>query len=209
MNRRSIGFTLIEVMVVVTIVGILSAVIFANFSKSSGVSRDAQRQADLRILQTAIELYKNENGRYPAGCNGVGGWSGQAGTSYACASGSQYIVGLAPKYIGSLPLDPKLNGATSGYVYTVNTEGTVYKLMAKNTVESQIVDYAHELKSCDATNSSTGMCDATYPANSKPNWCQENSVQFRTSFAVWGGYANMASDILVERRTEDIICDVP
>jgi len=214
MKKHSFGFSLIELLVVISIISLLTAVGYVNFSESREISRDADRRADLRNLQTAIELYKNENGRYPEGCRGPNQWSGQTGTTYACASGNQYIVGLAPEYIPVLPVDPKkIEVANSGYMYTVNPEGTVYKIMVKNTVESEVVTYEHEFKSCQVTNNSSGMCDATHPSNNLPLWCQAGNAQFQRSYALWGGYANIApnvpnADILIERLTEDIICDV-
>jgi len=210
MKKVTAGFSVMELLIAVSIIGILSAVLYANLSEGSAESRDVQRRSDLRTLQSAIELYKNDNGRYPEGCNGPGVWSSQKGSGYDCSSGSQYIVGLAPKYIPTLPKDPKLNGdeTYSGYMYVTNTDGTVYKIMVKNTVESEVVDYANEFKSCDATNNSSGICDATYPSNSKPNHCQENYSKFKISYAVWGGYADETTDARVERYTEDIVCDV-
>lgn len=215
MKRLTTGFSLIELLVVISIISLLTAAGYVNFSKSREISRDADRRADLRNLQTAIELFKNENGRYPEGCNAPGTWSGQTGSIHACASGNQYIVGLAPQYITTLPVDPKKieSGSDTGYMYTVNADGTVYKMMIKNTVESEIVTYDHEFKSCQVTNNSTGMCDATHPSNNLPLWCQAGNAQFQRSYALWGGYANVApnvpnANILIERRTEDIICDI-
>lgn len=207
--KKVAGFTLIEVIVVVSIVAILASVISINFNEGSAQSRDAKRQGDLRNVQSAIELYKQKEGRYPAGCRPAGQWSGQSGTAYACASGNQYIIGLAPEYIPTLPTDPKLNGDNSGYVYATNADGTVYKLMVKGTVETEVVDYDHVFKSCDATDSSVGMCDATHPTFNKPIWCQESDTTFQTTYAVWAGYAAAANDALIERYTEDIVCDIP
>ncbi len=156
LNKTTTGLTLIEILVVVAIVGILAAVIAVNAIESGKLSRDAKRQADLRSLQSAIELYKNKEGRYPYGCNAPEGswsdvWSGQiTSVDYRCTNGStQYINGLAPKYIPTLPQDQRLNGNNSGYVYRTNAAGTVYKLMAMRTVEADSVDYNHEFKSCD------------------------------------------------------------
>ena len=205
-------------MVVVVIISVLMGIVYFNVSDSTAQSRDAQRQADLRNLQAAIEAYKFDNGRYPERCAVTGeSWSGQIGTDYECNNGTnEYIIGLAPKYIRSLPVDPKLNGDDSGYVYTVNTEGTVYKVIALNTVERDDLDYNHPLKSCDATNSSTGVCDNVYSnSNNKPSYCQSNNAQFKASYAVWGGYADpndwtgsnsTPDDVRIERMTEDIIC---
>ena len=207
------GFTFVEIIVVVAVLGIIASIVLVNLSTAAKKGRDGDRQGDLRTLQSAIELYKQKYGRYPDGCRGAGTWSGQTGTAYACASGNQYIVGLAPEFIPSLPTDKRLNGANSGYVYTTNSSGTVYKIMAKQTVESELVNYSDPFKSCDATDSSTGICDATITSGaSKPNHCYENSPIFQSTYALWGGFANGAAGFLVgsvEHNTELIICDIP
>jgi len=217
MKKFQSGFSLIEIMVVVGIIGVLSAVGYANFSQGSAQSRDVQRQADLRIVSTALELYKSENGEYPQGCNGPGTWSGHA-PAYDCPGNPYYIEGLAPKYLPRLPQDPKLNGDNSGYVYTTNADGTVYIFKVRLTVESENVDYGHPFQSCDTnnTNSAVPLCNTVHPSNNKPNHCQNNNPIFDTSYAVWGGFAvpdvsvtNTNYDIGVERLTEDIICEIP
>lgn len=158
-QKHTAGFTLLEVIVVVGIIGILAAVVAVNAVDSGRQGRDAKRQADVRTLQSAVELYKNKYGRYPAGCRGADQWSGQQGTSFACPGGStQYIIDLAPEFIPVLPLDQKLHSTLTndGYVYRTNSAGTVYKIMAMNTVEGELVDYNHELKSCDIRPDSLG-----------------------------------------------------
>lgn len=188
----------------------MSAVIIANVGQGSAQSRDAERRADLRNLQSALELYKLKNSRYPAGCKAVGEWSGQQGTVYQCSGGStQYIVGLAPEFIKTLPTDPKLNGTDSGYVYTTNAAGTVYKLMVKKTVESETVTYANEFKSCEIA---PGYCDATVAAGyNKPTNCEEGNSVFMTSYAVWAGYPFEpdTNPLRIERERERVICDIP
>jgi hypothetical protein len=148
----------------------------------------------------------------------AGGWSGQNGTNYACVAGQQYIRGLAPEFIRALPTDKRLsdtNPANSGYVYTTNTEGTVYKIMAKRTVESETVDESHPFKSCDVTDSSAGVCDNTSGSNSwsgnAPNECQPShpNLQFKTSYAVWGGFPLEPNKNIIgreEEMQEKIIC---
>ena len=206
------GFTLVEIIVVVTIVSLLSGVGFLNYSVATKRARDDDRKADIITLKTAIELYKTRNGRYPAGCRAAGQWSGQIGTSYACLDGSsQYIVGLAPAFIPTLPQEKKLNGLDSGYVYVTNAAGTVYKFEAKKTVESEVVTSVHKFASCDVNSENHpdgGMCIREYPSNNTPNWCQDYDTTFQTTYGVWGGYANASSDLDVERDTEDIICAI-
>jgi prepilin-type N-terminal cleavage/methylation domain-containing protein len=59
------GFTLIELLVVIALIGILSTLIMANLNSARERSRDAQRKADLRNIQTAFRLYYNDVGSYP------------------------------------------------------------------------------------------------------------------------------------------------
>lgn len=63
MSKR--GFTLIETLVVVAIIGILASIIFVAVGNVRAKARDTQRITDMRALQTALEFYKNRFGEYP------------------------------------------------------------------------------------------------------------------------------------------------
>ena len=62
-SRR--GFTLIELLVVISIISVLSALLMTNFVGVRQRGRDAQRKSDIRQIQTALELYRSDNGSYP------------------------------------------------------------------------------------------------------------------------------------------------
>lgn len=60
------GFTLVELLVVLTIIGILAAVTAGNFIESQRKSRDAARKANLRSLAEAVSTYYADYGVFPA-----------------------------------------------------------------------------------------------------------------------------------------------
>lgn len=68
------GFTLIEVLLAVSIIGILASLGVASYKASQERARDTERASDLRQYQTALENYSTENGSlYPSytAANGV------------------------------------------------------------------------------------------------------------------------------------------
>lgn len=63
-NRK--GFTLVELLVVISIIGILSAIAIPKFTSATATARGAKIQADLRTLDSAIQIYNASAGTYPA-----------------------------------------------------------------------------------------------------------------------------------------------
>ena len=63
--QRSAGFTLIEVMVVVVILGILAAMIVPKIMSRPEQARVVKAKQDIASIQSALDLYKLDNGVYP------------------------------------------------------------------------------------------------------------------------------------------------
>lgn len=131
-RKKNQGFTLVELMVAISIIGILSSIVYANFGEARKASRDDVRKTSIKELQLAIEFYKAQNDRYPAaGC-------GVSAGSYAEASAScvDYISGLVPDFIPALPRDPNSEDTAGvGFMYRTDADGDDYKLMVKDAVE--------------------------------------------------------------------------
>ena len=64
-----VGFTLIELLVVISIIGILATLVVANLNSARSRARDAARKSDLKNIQSAMRLYYNDKGAYPATFN--------------------------------------------------------------------------------------------------------------------------------------------
>jgi general secretion pathway protein G len=64
-DRRTRGFTLIEIMVVITILGILAALIVPRVVGRTDDARIAAAKQDVAQLMSALKLYRLDNGRYP------------------------------------------------------------------------------------------------------------------------------------------------
>jgi general secretion pathway protein G len=67
----ALGFTLIEVLVVVVILGILAAVVVPKFFDKPGEARQARAKADINALVTALNLYRLDNFVYPSTDQGL------------------------------------------------------------------------------------------------------------------------------------------
>lgn len=151
MKKKLLGFTMIELMVVITIISLLAGVAYVNFSGARAESRDKVRQNTLLEMQLALDLYKSQYGVYPErGCGVASGWAGPGLNETFGAQCDEYIVGLAPDFISALPVDLQQDAATErGYVYQVNANRSAYKLMSYQTVEADFVeDYNHDFSRC-------------------------------------------------------------
>lgn len=69
--QKSAGFTLIEVMVVVVILGILAALILPKIMSRPEQARLVKVKQDLLAIQSALDLYKLDNGFYPSSDQGL------------------------------------------------------------------------------------------------------------------------------------------
>ncbi|HOO77680.1 MAG TPA: type II secretion system major pseudopilin GspG [bacterium] len=82
-RQRSAGFTLVELMVVIAIIGLLTAVVGAAFMKRIGRGKQAAAQAQIQAFADALEMYYADVYDYPGSLDGLvraegstDGWSG-------------------------------------------------------------------------------------------------------------------------------------
>lgn len=122
-NKKA--FTLVELLVVVTIIAILSVTAYMAMGGQTIKARDSRRIEDLSTIQTALELYFVEFSRYPAVLE-----SGEATSSAGWK--------IPKKYLSIISTDP--GSAEHSYVYTLSGT-TTYEIAATLEVDGDPTNY--------------------------------------------------------------------
>lgn len=111
MKKSHKGFTLIEILVVISIIGLLSSIILISVNEARLKSHDALRVSQIRQIAHAVELYYADHLTYPVMlCD-----SRPLGGNTCWLPGGAFYNLLVPQYISSLPLDPT-NYKSEGYM---------------------------------------------------------------------------------------------
>ncbi len=81
------GFTLVELLIVVAIIGILASLVIVSLTTNKAKSRDARRISDLRQVGNVLHQYNTDNQEFPSS-----------------------LSDLVPDYMGGVPTDPIVGG---------------------------------------------------------------------------------------------------
>ena len=124
-NKFQKGFTLVELLIVIAIIGVLAALLMSNFIGVRQRARDAQRKSDLKQIQSALELYRSDLAAYPLTNN-----------FSACLS-SLPPPPATTIYMQKVPCDPSSSYNGGDYSYT--SDGSTYSVAAcaENSSDSQ------------------------------------------------------------------------
>lgn len=121
--KSQAGFTLIELLVVIGIIAVLATIGIVSFGSASATARDTKRLADIRTIQSAIEIYNANTGDYPL--------------KIAAATWPAFLT-----TIGASTIAPPATGES--YCYQLNAAGTRYVLVASD-FEKDVPDTSSDL----------------------------------------------------------------
>lgn len=124
-RKTSAGFTLMELLIAVTIMLIISGVSLSSFWQSQKKSRDSQRKSELAQIARALELYNEDFGEYPDDDGGLilGCQDAAGGEMVVCdweGEFKAYPREVEVVYMKELPDDPSSN---SDYYYKKTSDG--------------------------------------------------------------------------------------
>jgi len=133
--KKQKGFTLIELLVVIAILGLLTTIALVSLNSARAKARDSRRLADIKQIQTALEMYYSASSTYPANLTDAT---------------------FLSDYMKNVPTDPQgsnvsdCTGATEAYTYTQTESGQSYTL-----------NYCLKAAAAGAPNSVVGINTAT------------------------------------------------
>jgi len=110
-KRSSQGFTLVEILIVVVILGILAAIVIPQFTSASETAKQSSLESQLQTIRSQLELYQvQHNGAYPTAAQ-LAGFDNM--TKSTDVDGSTDGTDFGP-YLQKAPVNPFTPGANGG-----------------------------------------------------------------------------------------------
>lgn len=131
------GFTLVELLIVISIIAILSAIGLTIYSGAQKSARITKRLEDLKAISIALELYYGVNKSYPT----TSGNFRSECSNWGSYAPSDVIPGLTPTYMAAFPADPSMNKSASSSCYLYRSDGVDYKVIDYLISEFTSADY--------------------------------------------------------------------
>ncbi|MDD4412254.1 MAG: type II secretion system protein [Patescibacteria group bacterium] len=189
--KNQTGFTLIELLVVIVIVGILATLTTVALSTARVKARDAKRISDIKQMQTALELYYNEENTYPP--------------TSALDVGKALVGAQSGKtFMGKIPAGPntgetytyaQINGGTSytlGYTLEkpVNEFAAGAAIALPGSINNQCIPNCSD-KYCGDSDGCSGKCTAVPSLLTGSLTCDSSTYQLRCGTTVIANYAKI------------------
>lgn len=128
-KRNKLGFTLVELLVVIVVLAVLAAIVLPKFMNSSTRSKESALKSDLKLMRNAISLFQADTGKYPNGLVDLA----ETDKTKVKVSGGTVVV--AADWHGPY-LDAVMNDPIGGAAFTYDaTTGKVTSSAAGNALD--------------------------------------------------------------------------
>jgi prepilin-type N-terminal cleavage/methylation domain-containing protein len=129
--KQNDGFSLIELLVVISIIGTLAGLLITNLVGVRGRAADTDIKNNMRQMKTSLRLYYNDYQQYPNADSGAMEGCGTSGDT-ACTDGGVFSAGSGPTvYMQELP-------ASFTYTVTSDNESYVIATSLSNASDSDV-----------------------------------------------------------------------
>jgi len=119
MKTKNRGFTLVELLVIIAVIGILATLAVIALQQARSRTRDSKRVADIKQIQTTLELFFNEQGRYPT----IDEWNSG---SIIVSSTNQVLMQNVPS--APYPADGSCSADQNNFYYIPSDDYSTYNL---------------------------------------------------------------------------------
>lgn len=207
--RKIYGFTLVELIIVVSIIGVLASAITLTIGNQQRAARDARRKSDLQTIKKALEKEEFETstlvvnvGDRSTDC-ADNGWQPVAN----CAAGSHLRAWtnnfINQSYLATVPIDPE-NRQPRRIVYSSNTP-------AVRTVTMSCMYYRFDTNGFSAADDQfayklSAMMESDWQAPGTDNGTHTTLVNARRSYEVFVGASAQANDTAYQIDTTIASC---
>lgn len=105
MKKTTSGFTVVELLIVIIVIGILVTITVTVYNGTQARTRDASRRVDIANLVKALEIYYDDNGKYPT----ASGTNSSVNSSWYSSDTTSWstLQGALTSLTGTFPTDPK------------------------------------------------------------------------------------------------------
>jgi type II secretion system protein G len=127
-HKKLSGFTIIELLVTIVIVGLLATLVAINYNTAQTKTKATNEMSDLKTLNRAIQAYYAENSVYPTT---GGAWTG-------LNRQADFIPSITPKFIAKQPQQTDI-GSGNDTTYLYRSDGVNYKLISSRPTGTHAV----------------------------------------------------------------------
>jgi len=156
MKKQNLAFTLVELVVVITILGIIWTIAFISLQWYSSKARDSKRVFEIQNIKKSLELFTMNSWKYPLPDNGI---QINYDTDLVWTQWIVWenVIKNLSKNLSEVPKDPL---SKKEYIYSTNSKSTKYEILS--IYESDLISQKPLLKELNAASSNYNKIDWTH-----------------------------------------------